>query len=176
MPRAHEHSNLSTKSTSADAVAAIRTRLSDSPFWSQRLAAIEKGTQQVRVHLAVFIEPYLEFVLDGTKTVESRFSINRCAPFERADEGDIVLLKRSGGGVIGICQITCKWFYNLDDSAWNVIKHEFAGPLAIRDRSFWKQKERASYASLFKIGHVQRVDALPVKKKDRRGWVILRTA
>src|SRR5688572_10035738 len=99
MPRPPAVSKLSTKSTAADAVAVLRERLRDNPFWTKRLAALDGGADRVRIHLAVFIEPYLEFVLDGTKTVESRFSINRCVPFERANEGDIVLLKRSGGSV-----------------------------------------------------------------------------
>jgi hypothetical protein len=173
MPRANSSGNLSSNSTAADAVALLRQRLEENSFWAERLAAIQRGKKDVRVHLAIFTEPYLQFVLDGTKTVESRFSINRCAPFQRADEGDIVLLKQSGGGVVGICQITCKWFYHLDDSAWQVIKQQFARPLAIQDGTFWKQKSRASYASLFKIDHVHRLEPLAVEKRDRRGWVIL---
>jgi ASC-1-like (ASCH) protein len=50
----------------------------------------------------VFIEPYLQFILDGQKTVESRFSANRSAPYQQVGKGDVVLLKRTGGPVMGV--------------------------------------------------------------------------
>jgi hypothetical protein len=166
----------SPRSTVHEILTALRSRVGTDKHWTEKLNALEGDPVQrkiTRIHLAVFIEPYLQYVLDGTKTVESRFSINRCAPFERARPGDIILLKKSGGGVIGACQITHSWFYRLDPSAWKFIKEKFAGPLAIKDASFWKAKERACYASLLKIAHVYTFDPLPVHKRDRRGWVIL---
>lgn len=39
-------------------------------FWTRKLTM---GTP-VEVHLAVMVEPYLSRVLDGSKTMESRFS------------------------------------------------------------------------------------------------------
>ena len=39
-------------------------------FWTRKLTM---GTP-VQVHLAVMVEPYLSRVLDGSKTIESRFS------------------------------------------------------------------------------------------------------
>lgn len=159
-----------------EVLSALRSRVGADKHWAEKLDALERDLAQrkdTRIHLAVFIEPYLQYILDGTKTVESRFSINRCAPFERAQPGDIILLKKSGGGVIGACQITHSWFYHLDPSAWKFIKEKFAGPLAIKDASFWKTKERACYASLLKISHVYTFDPLPFVKRDRRGWVTL---
>ena len=46
------------------------------------------------VHLAILLEPYLQYILDGTKTVESRFSKNRIAPYNMVEPGDVVLLKK----------------------------------------------------------------------------------
>lgn len=52
-------------------------------------------------HLAIFTGPFLDLVLEGKKTIESRFSKVRCAPYGVATEGDIVLMKKAGGLVIG---------------------------------------------------------------------------
>lgn len=170
---------LSSRSTVADVISVLQAHVTNDDFWAKRLAALSRPTptnRNTRIHLAVFVEPYLSFVLDGTKTVESRFSVNRCAPFEAAQEGDIVLLKKSGGEVVGLCEIRTKWFYRLNEATWKVIREDFARPLAISDRSFWKAKERASFASLFRIGNVSPLQPLPVIKRDRRGWVIFAPA
>lgn len=44
-----------------------------------------------RIHLAILTEPYLEWILSGKKTVESRFSIHRVPPFGVVSPGDAFL-------------------------------------------------------------------------------------
>jgi hypothetical protein len=125
--------------------------------------------------LAVLIEPYLTFILEGKKTIESRFSVNRNAPFEQVQRGDIIILKRSSGPVEGICRIADAWFYRLDPDTWPEIER-FAGALCMDDSSFWKQKRAASYASLMRIEEICRIPSFDIGKLDPRGWVVLRQA
>jgi hypothetical protein len=167
---------LSTRSPVSEVLAALRTRFKSDSFWSAHITELEtrhRSSAAARIHVAVFVEPYLSFLLDGTKTVESRFSVNRCAPFQRAAEGDLILVKRSGGGIVAVCEIASKWYYELDHSAWSIIKERFAVPLAVRSRAFWDERENACYASLFKVRHLRVIDPLPFEKRDRRGWVVL---
>ena len=128
------------------------------------------------IHLAVFIEPYLQFILEGKKTVESRFSAIRCAPYGRVGKGDIVVLKRSGGPIVGICQISITWSYKLDPNSWQTIKKDFMQKLCAEDPGFWKSREGASFATLMQIHHVRPVKPMEIQKRDRRGWVILQEA
>ena len=82
------------------------------PFWQDYLAhSIHNNFPYPAIHLAILIEPYLSFILNGKKTIESRFSINRIAPFDKIQTGDIVLLKRAGGPLVGISQVINAWFY-----------------------------------------------------------------
>ena len=62
------------------ALDAVRLAISADPFWAERLSGLT-GVAAVEssVHLAVCVEPFLGYILDGSKTVESRFSVNRCA-------------------------------------------------------------------------------------------------
>lgn len=53
-------------------------------------------------HLAILSPGWIELILDGSKTIESRFTKVRCAPFGKVHEGDIVYLKESGGLVKGM--------------------------------------------------------------------------
>ena len=55
-------------------------------FWGQYLKELSASEPSpYSVHLAILLEPYLQYILDGTKTVESRFSKNRIAPYKMVD-------------------------------------------------------------------------------------------
>ncbi len=155
--------------------------------WQQILikdvcTAVSKGSeweawlsQETRsVHLAVFVEPYLRYILQGRKTVESRFSAVRCAPYGSVQTGDILLLKKAGGPVVGMCEVTQVWHYELDPASWQEIRRSFTAALCAQNPGFWKDRENAAFATLMRVGHVTPVAPLPCSKRDRRGWVVLR--
>ncbi len=137
-------------------------------FWKERMELPD-----VTLHLAVFVEPYLQYVLEGQKTVESRFSTKRGAPYKRVKEGDIVLLKRAGGPVVGLCEVSYVWCYELDPTSWVEIKSTFEKALCASDPSFWEARESASFATLLQIQHVTVIEPVSCMKRDRRGWVVL---
>jgi hypothetical protein len=152
----------------------LRLQFSDDQVWSKRIEEICDRPSGLGLHLAIFVEPYLQYVLDGKKTVESRFGIQRRPPFGHVREGDILLLKRSGGPVIGVCLVGQLWFYELDPKSWRKIKQEFSVSLCAQDPEFWHQRRGASFATLMLIKEVQAVVPFDIPKKDRRGWVMLK--
>jgi hypothetical protein len=132
----------------------------------------KEGRPTCGIHLAVLVEPYLSLILEGKKTIESRFSVNRHAPFEQVGKGDIIILKRSSGPVVGICKVADAWFYHLDPDTWPDIER-YAAALCMDDSLFWKEKRGASYASLMRIEGTVRVPNFEIDKLDPRGWVVL---
>lgn len=132
------------------------------------------GTEKaVGVHLAVFVEPYLTFLLQGKKTIESRFSVNKHAPFEQVGTGDILVLKKASGPVCGVCSIAHVWFYRLDPRTWSQIERH-ADALCMDGSPFWEKKKAASFATLMEIRQVQRVQEFAIDKDDPRSWVVIR--
>lgn len=125
------------------------------------------------VHLAVFTEPYLSYLLDGLKTVESRFSVNRCAPYQQVKTGDVLLIKRAGGPVEAMCEVGAVWFYELQDDAWTIIREKFTKALCADDPSFWTDRSEAAYATLLTVKKLRKIDPVRCEKRDRRGWVVL---
>jgi hypothetical protein len=125
------------------------------------------------LHLAVMREPYLEFVLNGRKTIESRFSINRVSPFGDVRVGDVLALKRQSGPVVGLAVVEHAAFYELDAPTWRLLRHQFARPLCAEDDEFWITRERARYATLMTVVHAHQIEPVRVQKRDRRGWVRL---
>lgn len=129
------------------------------------------------IHLAVLVEPFLSFVLDGTKTVESRFTLNRVAPFEAVQRQDLVLLKVASGPVVGLCEIEAVHYFKQPTRQTIKIIRTTFGP-RIRDDvpGFWTSRQNATYVSLLELGRVHRLtEPLACPKKDRRGWVVLRS-
>lgn len=145
----------------------------DDFYWEEKISQFSKDTPY-GIHLAIFVEPYLQYVLDGKKTVESRFSINHCAPHNRVFSGDVLLLKKSGGPIVGMCEVSNVWFYNLDKNSWSEIRREFTQALCAQDPEFWSKRKLASFATLMKIKKPVKTKPVYLDKRDRRGWVVLK--
>lgn len=154
----------------SQAVRRIGNELRDDLRWSSVLLG---GAAPPRAHLAVFVEPFLSYVLAGTKSVESRFSVNQCAPFRRITTGDIILLKAASGPVRGICAVAKTWFYDLRCVSLDSLRQRFAESICAPDDAFWRAREKAEYATLIKLRWVRDLAPFSCPKRDRRGWVVL---
>ena len=153
---------------------AVRRVVAGDPFWEVYLDGAPRGSSAPRsIHLAVFVEPFLGYVLDGSKTVESRFSATRQPPYGRVHEGDVVLLKRAGGPVVGLARVKAVWSYRLDPNSWRTIRESFSEALRAQDPEFWERRRGASYATLMLLDRVRPIEPVRWKKADRRGWVVL---
>ena len=111
--------------------------------------------------------------MDGTKTVESRFSVNKCAPYMSVNSGDAILIKKAGGPVVGVCHANYVWNYRLNKHSLSEIRHLFSTALCIDDEDFWSSKKKSAYATLIKVDHVMPLEPYSIPKRDRRGWVVL---
>lgn len=145
-------------------------QLGTNSFWSMYLRA----HTDVGIHLAVFAPPLLELVIDGRKTIESRFSRVRCAPWGEVQEGDCILLKQAGGPVCGMALLDNVRFFDLTHEPIERIKAAFGDGICA-DEDFWELKRSAQYATILQITQAIAVDPFGCEKKDRRGWVALRS-
>lgn len=166
----------STKFLTKSLFKKLQTLVDENMYWRDFLNSFESWNEFPHgIHLAIFVEPYLTYVLEGKKTVESRFSVNRSPPYKKVNSGDILLLKLSGGPIVGICQVTNVWSYELEPKSWKLIKKEFTNALCAQDPDFWKDRKYACYATLMKIKKPITFEPFEVEKRDRRGWVVLRS-
>lgn len=129
----------------------------------------------MREHLAIFKKGLGDLILDGQKTIESRFSMAKMVPFGSVASGDKVYIKPTGGEVIG--QFIVKKVISYDgliEGDLNKIK-EIYGDQIGADEDFWESHQSAKYGTLIFIGETNRflVPTIQVPKKDSRGWVLL---
>jgi len=133
-----------------------------------RLARWEAG-----LHLAVLVEPFCSLLLDGSKTIESRFSRVRCAPYGALAEGDVVVVKKSGGPVTGAFQAGTVRSYQLTPARVAELRKRYAAQICASDDQFWADRAGCAYATLVDVAHARPLPDMPFPKKDRRGWVQL---
>jgi len=59
--------------------------------WVPALRSLAAG--MTSLHLALLTEPFLSLLMSGAKTIESRFSRVRCAPYRCLARGDVIAVK-----------------------------------------------------------------------------------
>jgi len=143
-------------------------------FWLSYLSNAAHPSSSVGLHVAVFSEPFLSLVLSGQKTIESRFSRNRCAPYGEIYEGDIILMKQVAGPIKGIALARRTWCYDLVAEPLERIRNRFAAGICADD-SFWAARADSLYATLIELESAASLAAVRCDKRDRRGWVSLRS-
>jgi hypothetical protein len=131
------------------------------------------GASASGLHLAVFVEPYLGWVLDGRKTIESRFSRRRIAPFQAVDAGDWLVLKRAAGPVVALCRVTAVAHVELEPALLAELRNRYARAMCAEDAEFWIARTAMRYASLLFLGERRLLASWRCGKQDRRGWVVL---
>src|SRR5436189_5837688 len=136
---------------------------------------LERLQRTNNIHLAVFTEPFLSLIMEGRKKIESRFSVNKVAPFDKIIKGDLIVLKKTGGPVVGICFAEKIFsFSNVDKKSLSSIKERFANGIASEiDPEFWKNRAHSKFISLIELDKVRYIEKVLCHKKDRRGWVVL---
>lgn len=131
-----------------------------------------KEIKNKNIHLGVFSEPCLTFMLDGKKTIESRISKNKIAPYDRITKDDVVVVKKSGGGVVAFFTIKEVKFIDLRDNNISEIRNKYNNELCVSDE-FWMQKKDASYATLMFIDKLIKLEEFKINKKGMQTWIIL---
>ncbi len=124
------------------------------------------------IHLGIFSEPCLSFMLNGKKTIESRISKNRIAPYQRISQDDIVVIKKSGGGLVAYFTIKNIIFFDLNEISINVIKEKYNKELCVSNE-FWEQKKDSSYATLIFIDKLVKLESFKINKKGMQTWIVL---
>lgn len=128
----------------------------------------------IGIHLAVCREPYIQYMINGSKTIESRITKNKITPYGKVKGGDIVILKRSSGPVLAI--FTVKNVISFDRSSFNLstIKNNYQKELQIHDE-WWELKRDARFASLICIEEIIALNPIDITlQKNRQSWIIIR--
>lgn len=131
-------------------------------------------------HLAIFDLQTASRILSGNKTIETRFSKKKIAPFGEVSVGDIVYIKPVGSELAGQFIVSKVIYYEgLDSSDFENIRQFYGKNLSLgskeSDDKYFDSKKDAKYGTIIFISQVESFITPPIKtpKIDRRGWVVL---
>jgi hypothetical protein len=145
--------------------------------WREEYVKLTKNDSSIGVHLAIFTEPYLTLLLEGKKTIESRFSIKNLSPFGKVSSGDIILVKRGGGLILAAFVVENVLYYNrLNSPKLQEIEKKFGRLICTYvDQDFWKSRLQVKYGTLINVGKLMHFTPFESNKADRTAWATLRT-
>jgi len=124
-------------------------------------------------HLVILKKSYLEAILGGRKTIESRLSKTRHSPFGQVRAGDKLFLKQSSGPVCAIATAAAvKKYENLTPEQIFKLKERYNDQIKGSDE-YWQSKMGCKFAFLVWLEDVKSIEPVRINKKDWRAWVVL---
>lgn len=124
-------------------------------------------------HLVILKKPYLDSILAGQKTIESRFTRTKRPPFGQVASGDMLFLKESCGPVVATATAEAvKYLENLCPMRINKIRQQYNDKI-LADNQYWLDKAGCRFGILIWLQNVQPTSPVRIDKKDLRGWVVL---
>ena len=126
-----------------------------------------------KIHLVILKKPYLDAIFDGRKSIESRFTKTKRAPFGQISVGDKLLLKLSSGPVCGSAVVgDFETFENLSSGKIDEIKRKYNHHIFGTDE-YWESRADCRFGVLVQLKNVKTIKPRTIDKKDWRAWVIL---
>jgi ASC-1-like (ASCH) protein len=124
-------------------------------------------------HLVILKKPYLDAILAGRKTIESRFTRTRHYFFGQVQAGDRLFLKVSSGAVCAVATVAAvKYFENLTPEQMGDIKRRYNHYIQA-DEQYWQSKADCRFGFLARLENVGLIEPRQISKKDWRAWVVL---
>jgi len=124
-------------------------------------------------HLVILKKPYLDAIVAGRKTIESRFARARHNFFGQVRPGDKLFLKVSSGPVCAVATVAAvKYFENLTPQQIADIKRRY-NQYILADQQYWQSKANCRFGFLARLEDVELIELRQISKKDWRAWVVL---
>jgi ASC-1-like (ASCH) protein len=127
----------------------------------------------MKYHLVILKKTYIDAILNGRKTVESRFYPTKQKWLSQVDPGDKLFLKASSGPVMATATVeTVKNFDNLDALQIEELKKRYNRQI-LGDEQFWQEKSNSKFGILCWLKDVGPITPRFIHKADWRAWVVL---
>jgi ASC-1-like (ASCH) protein len=124
-------------------------------------------------HLVILKRPYLDAILTGRKTIESRFMRTSRAPFGKISPGDKLFFKITSGPVCATARVQkVMSFDNLTQKRLRQIRRTYNDRIIAHDQ-YWTDKSNCKRGVLIWLDHIKPIEPVWIDKKDWRAWVVL---
>ena len=125
-------------------------------------------------HIAILRQPFFDMVLSGEKTIESRWAMNRIAPYKKVEKGDVILLKETGKDVTATARVKEVAFYELTPKIVEDIRVKFGKQIGTDKFEDWQSTLHKKYCTLIWLEDVKKIESMKVPRSNGAGWIVLK--
>lgn len=126
-------------------------------------------------HIVILKKKYYDMIISGEKTIESRFSLNKTAPYGKVQIGDELLLKVIGCDVTATARVKdVEYFEELYPDRINKIRVRYGKDIGSTKMSEWMDTMTKNYGTLVWLTDVKEVEPISVKRSCGAGWLIIK--
>ena len=125
-------------------------------------------------HIAILKQPFFDMVLSGEKTIESRWSMVKVAPYKKVSVVDKILLKETGKDVTATANVKKVQFYELTPEIVEDIRMKYGKQIGTDKFEEWKSTLQKKYCTLIWLDEVTPVAPIKVKRSNGAGWIVLK--
>ncbi len=125
-------------------------------------------------HVAILLPCYIDLILRGQKTIESRLTRRAIAPYQIVRPGDLIHFKASGGGYRAAARAGRVHFFQTRVPE-DVTELESRFNAAVcADDAYWRMKRDSRFATFIELRDVYPVNAGPTIAPSRGpAWFVL---
>lgn len=126
------------------------------------------------IHVAILRLPYLQLLLAGRKTIESRLMKNAVVPFGRITTGERLFFKASAGPFMATAIADQVVHYtDLTPARVDTLRGKYNGDIG-GDDAYWRAKRHARFGVLIHLREIEPLSAGPRYDKSAwRAWHVL---
>ena len=127
-------------------------------------------------HLAIMRNPWMKYLINGTKTIESRISQRKIIPWRKVVVGDWIYFRLAGDSMVNhraqVKQVKYYSGFQIFDKL-----REYQHEIGI-DENYIQSKQKCQYLTLIWLSKVEElgINCFPFVKKDQRAWVLIEEA
>lgn len=104
-------------------------------------------------------------ILSGEKTIESRWYVNKIAPWDKVTVGDTVYFKNSGDPVTAKAIVSeVIQFDQLDKEQFDEIVHRYGDEICLVDREYSEYYQKKNYVILISLSDAVSIEAFNIDK------------
>lgn len=118
------------------------------------------------------IKSIYNMVISGQKTIESRWSMHKIAPYHKVNIGDVLLLKEMGSPITAKAIVSDVKFYELTPEIVDELRIKYGKQIGTDKKENWENIYYKKYGTLIWLKNVEEIATLQVPRSNGSAWII----